>query len=113
MKYRNIGMRRLIAVLMGIFFLCTGLLKLGDPVGTMLIVTEYCKFFHLQFLLPAAKGLGIFFSLLECGVGVALISGIARKVTAWVTYGLIGFFTILTFILWRANPEMDCGCFGE
>ena len=113
MKYRNIGMRRLIAVLMGIFFLCTGLLKLGDPVGTMLIVTEYCKFFHLQFLLPAAKGLGIFFSLLECGVGVALITGIARKVTAWVTYGLIGFFTILTFILWRANPEMDCGCFGE
>ena len=113
MKYRNIGMRRLIAVLMGIFFLCTGLLKLGDPVGTMLIVTEYCKFFHLQFLLPAAKGLGIFFSLLECGVGVALITGIARKVTAWVTYALIGFFTILTFILWRANPEMDCGCFGE
>lgn len=113
MKYRNIGMRRLIAVLMGIFFLCTGLLKLGDPVGTMLIVTEYCKFFHLQFLLPAAKGLGIFFSLLECGVGVALITGIARRVTAWVTYGLIGFFTILTFILWRANPEMDCGCFGE
>ena len=55
MKYRNIGMRRLIAVLMGIFFLCTGLLKLGDPVGTMLIVTEYCKFFHLQFLLPAAN----------------------------------------------------------
>lgn len=113
MKYRNLHMRRLVAILMGIFFLCTGLLKLVDPVGTMLIVTEYAKFFHIPFLLPAAKVLGVFFSLLECAVGVALITGIARKITAWVTYALIGFFTVLTFILWLANPDMDCGCFGE
>lgn len=113
MKYRNIRLRRLVAVLMGIFFLCTGLLKLMDPVGTMLIVTEYLKFFHLQFLLPAAKLIGICFSFLECALGVALITGIARKVSAWVTYGLLAFFTLITFILWRMNPEMDCGCFGE
>ena len=113
MKYRNRHMRRFVAILMGIFFLCTGLLKLMDPVGTMLIVTEYCKFFHLAFLIPAAKVLGIIVSLLECAVGVALITGIARKATAWATYGLVGFFTVITFILWRANPEMDCGCFGE
>lgn len=113
MKYRNIRLRRLVAVLMGIFFLSTGLLKLMDPVGTMLIVTEYLKFFHLQFLLPAAKVIGICFSFLECALGVALITGIARKVSAWVTYGLLAFFTLITFILWRMNPEMDCGCFGE
>lgn len=113
MKYRNIGMRRLIAVLMGIFFLITGLLKLMDPVGTMLIVSEYCKFFHLGFLLPAARVLGIVIAFVECGLGVALITGIARKITAWITYGLLAFFTLITFILWLANPEMDCGCFGE
>lgn len=113
MKYRNLRMRRFVAVLMGIFFLCTGLLKLMDPVGTMLIVTEYFKFFHLQFLQPAAKVIGILVALLESAVGVALITGIARKITAWATYGLVGFFTLLTFILWLANPEMDCGCFGE
>lgn len=113
MKYRNIRLRRLVAVLMGIFFLCTGLLKLMDPVGTMLIVTEYLKFFHLQFVLPAARVIGIIISFLECALGVALITGIARKATAWVTYGLLGFFTLVTFILWWFNPEMDCGCFGE
>ena len=113
MKYRNIRLRRLVAVLMGIFFLCTGLLKLMDPVGTMLIVTEYLKFFHLQFVVPAARVIGIIISFLECALGVALITGIARKVTAWVTYGLLGFFTLVTFILWWFNPEMDCGCFGE
>lgn len=113
MKYRNIRLRRLVAVLMGIFFLCTGLLKLMDPVGSMLIVTEYLKFFHLPFLLPAARIIGICLSFLECAVGVALITGIARKVTAWVTYGLLAFFTLITFILWWMNPEMDCGCFGE
>jgi uncharacterized membrane protein YphA (DoxX/SURF4 family) len=113
MKYRNLHMRRFVAVLIGIFFLCTGLLKLMDPVGSMLIVTEYCKFFRLPFLLPAAKGLGIFFSLLECGLGVALVTGVYRKVVAWCTLGLIGFFLILTGILWKAHPDMDCGCFGE
>ena len=113
MKYRNIRLRRFVAVLMGIFFLCTGLLKLMDPVGTMLIVTEYLKFYHLQFLLPAARIIGIFFSFLECALGVALITGIARKATAWATYGLLAFFTLITFILWWINPEMDCGCFGE
>jgi hypothetical protein len=113
MKYRNIRLRRLVAVLMGIFFLCTGLLKLMDPVGTTLIVTEYLKFCHLQFLQPAARVIGIFFSFLECALGVALITGIARKATAWATYGLLAFFTLITFLLWRINPEMDCGCFGE
>lgn len=113
MKYRNLRMRRFVAILLGIFLLGTGLLKLMDPVGTMLIVTEYFKFFHLAFLIPTARVLGIILSLVECFLGVALITGIARKVTAWATYGIMGFFTLVTFILWLANPEMDCGCFGE
>ncbi len=113
MKYRNLPVRRFVAVLIGIFLLCTGLLKLMDPEGTRLIVTEYCKFFHLRFLIPAAKVLGMVLSLLESALGVALITGIARRVSAWATYILLGFFTLITFILWRANPEMDCGCFGE
>ena len=106
-------LRRGAAILTGIVFLVSGLLKLMDPVGTMLIVTEYCKFLHLQFLLPAAKVLGINLALTESALGVALITGVVRKFAAWVTFVMLGFFTLLTLVLWIRNPEMDCGCFGE
>ncbi len=105
--------RRFSAVLVGIVFLVTGLLKMIDPVGTMLIVQEYFRFFRLPALMPAAKGLGIALSVLEAGVGMSLITGIVRKISAILTYALLGFFTIVTFVLWLLNPAMDCGCFGE
>ncbi len=113
MKYTNLKMRRFVAVLIGLFLLVTGLLKLADPVGTMLIVTEYCKFFHIGFLIPAAKVIGINLALVESALGIALVTGTIRRFAAWVTYVLLGFFTLVTLVLWIKNPEMDCGCFGE
>ena len=110
---KRIPLRRFAAGLIGIVLLISGLLKISDPVGTMLIVTEYLKFFHIGFLIPAAKGIGIALSLLEALTGIALITGVLRKITAWVTTGLIAFFTIVTLVLWIKNPAMDCGCFGQ
>jgi hypothetical protein len=49
----------------------------------------------------------------EASTGAALVSGVFRKTTAIVTSALILFFTVITLILWIANPVMDCGCFGE
>lgn len=106
-------LRRFVAVLLGLVFLASGLLKIIDPVGTMLIVAEYCKFFHLQFLLPAAKGIGIALALTEGTLGILLITGAFRKIAAIVTFCLLGIFTVITLVLWIANPAMDCGCFGE
>ncbi len=106
-------LRRFAAILIGIVFLISGLLKIADPVGTMLIVTEYFKFFHLAFLIPIAKGTGIVLALAETLTGVALISGVLRKTAAVATWILLGFFTLVTLILWIFNPVMDCGCFGE
>ena len=105
--------RRLAAVLVGIVFLVSGLLKMIDPVGTMLILQEYFRFFQVPGLMPAAKGLGIALSVLETALGVSLITGVLRKISAILTYVLLGFFTIVTFVLWVLNPTMDCGCFGE
>lgn len=110
---KRIPLRRFASGLVGIVLLASGLLKIMDPVGTMLIVTEYLKFFHIGFLIPAAKGLGIALSLLEAFTGIALITGVFRKVTAWVATGLLAFFTVVTLVLWIKNPAMDCGCFGE
>ena len=113
MKKAHHRIRRFCAILIGLVFLASGLLKLLDPVGTGLIVSEYFKFFHLGFLQGTAKALGMVLSLVEAVTGAALISGVFRKTTAVVTSVLVVFFTIVTLILWIAKPEMDCGCFGE
>ncbi len=113
MRYAHHRLRRAMAIIIGIVFLVSGLLKIEDPVGTMLIITEYAKFFHIGFIIPAAKVLGIILATFEASLGIALITGIMRKLAAVLTYALIGFFTIITFILWVKNPAMDCGCFGE
>ena len=113
MKKAHHRIRRFCAILIGLVFLTSGLLKLLDPVGTGLIVSEYFKFFHMGFLQGAAKGLGMVLSLVEAITGAALVSGVYRRLTAVITSVLILFFTIITLILWIANPEMDCGCFGE
>ena len=113
MKKAHHRIRRFCAIIIGLVFLASGLLKLLDPVGTGLIVSEYFKFFHLGFLQGTAKALGMVLSLVEATTGAALISGVFRKTTAVITSILVVFFTIVTLILWIANPEMDCGCFGE
>ena len=113
MKKAHHSFRRFCAILIGLVFLASGLLKLLDPVGTGLIVSEYFKFFHLGFLQGTAKAMGMVLSLVEAITGAALISGVFRKTTAIVTSVLVVFFTIITLILWIAKPEMDCGCFGE
>ena len=113
MKKAHHRLRRFCAIVIGLVFLASGLLKLLDPVGTGLIVSEYFKFFHLGFLQGTAKALGMVLSLVEAVTDAALISGVFRKTTAVVTSVLVVFFTIVTVILWIANPDMDFGCFGE
>jgi len=108
---RNFG--RICAALAGSVIYLAAVLKLMDPVGTGLIVEEYFKFLHLRFLIPAAAFIGTVMSLLEATVGIAMVTGVWRKITAIVSGCLLGFFTILTLVLWIADPPMDCGCFGE
>jgi len=110
-SYQNF--RRHTAAILGVVLLISGLLKLSDPVGTMLIVTEYFKFLHLNFLIPAAKVIGVAVSATECAVGIGLITGVMRKTSAILCYAMLGVFTLLTLALWIKNPAMDCGCFGQ
>lgn len=105
--------RRCCAVLVGFVLYIAGLLKLMDPVGTSLIVSEYLKFLHLGFLGFGAKASGVCLALVETGLGAALMTGVYRKATALLTGIMMGGFTIVTLALWIANPPMDCGCFGE
>ena len=106
-------LRRFCAVIVGITFIISGLSKIMDPAGTMLIVTEYLRLLHIGFLIPCAKVLGVILATLEAVTGIALVTGVLRKVAAWITMALVGVFTLITLFLLILNPSMDCGCFGE
>ena len=113
MKRFHYRLRRLCAVLIGLVLFVAGVLKLMDPQGAMLVVREYLNFFHLGFLRFSAMPLALFMALLEAVTGAALITGVHRRIAAAVAAAMIAFFTLVTFILWIFNPQMDCGCFGE
>ena len=113
MKPAPDSIRRIFAVVTGLVFFTAGMLKLMDPVGASLVVHEYLQFLHLEFLdfLSYVAGAGL--ALVETLTGLALVTGVFRKIAAIVTSAFLGFFTLLTLALWIVNPEMDCGCFGE
>lgn len=113
MKRTMSRLRRLCAIIVGTVFFLAGVFKLFDPVGAGLVMEEYLRFLHLPFLTGVAEPLAFALALLEALVGAALISGIMRKLTAVLTFLLLGVFTLLTLFLAIFNPEMECGCFGE
>ena len=107
------GFKRICAVIMGMVLLIAGILKLMDPVGSGLVMDEYFKFLHLGFLKPASRIIATAFALIESLIGAALIAGVWRKTIATISGVLMIFFTVITIILYIAQPAMDCGCFGE
>ena len=105
--------RRFCGFIAGFVFYISGILKLLDPVGAGLVMSEYLDFLHIGILDSLSKYLGTASALLEAILGAALISGVWRKFTGIAVMIMQGFFTILTLALVIFNPEMDCGCFGE
>lgn len=106
-------LRRLCAWIIGLVLLCGGLVKIQDPVGSGLVMEEYFKFLHIGFLQPLSIVAGLGFSLLECSLGILLMTGLFKKTVAGLTLCLMAFFTILTIILMIFEPDMNCGCFGS
>ena len=113
LSYFFLKSRRFCGFICGFVFFISGILKLMDPVGAGLVMDSYLDFLHIGFLGFASKGLGIFFALTETIVGVALVTGVWRRITAIAAMSLQAFFTLLTLLLVIFNPPMDCGCFGE
>ena len=108
-------LRRLCTFIIGVVFLLAGIFKLLDPVGAGLVMEGYFRFFHVTFLLSAAKVTAVVFALAEAILGAAMISGVWRRPVAIITSAMIVFFTVLTLFLAIFNPVSltDCGCFGE
>lgn len=103
----------------GALFIFSGIIKVNDPVGTAIKLTEYFEVFasdiapFFEWFVPAALFLSVLLSVLEVVLGVALILGYRMKITAWTLLGMIVFFTFLTFYSAYFNKVTDCGCFGD
>ena len=109
----SMRLRRFCAFLTGFVFFISGIFKLLDPVGAGLVMSDYYKFFKVEFLEFSAMPVAVFLALLETVTGAALITGVWRKVTAIAASALMAYFTLLSAVLVIFNPVMDCGCFGE
>ncbi|MEZ0610348.1 BT_3928 family protein [Fibrella sp. WM1] len=113
---------RIARVLVGLIFIASGLIKMNDPVGTQIKMTEYFEVFaqDLPSFAPLFHGFipyMLYFSVLMCAaevvLGVALLVSYRPKLTTWLLLLLVGFFTFLTFYSAYFNKVTDCGCFGE
>lgn len=133
----------------GVLFIFSGWVKAIDPMGTAFKMEQYFTEFELTFantafsfispLFPALSGISIWFSvgmiIFEIVLGIMLLFGIKPKLSAWLFFLLVAFFTVLTgftyltgyvksgenffdFAKWgpytASNMRVtDCGCFGD
>lgn len=97
----------------GLVFLYSGFVKAVDPMGSAYKFSDYFDAFHIPFLKPLAIVFSVVLFTMELVVGFNLLVGIRIKLTSWVLLIVMGYFTILTFILALTNPVSDCGCFGD
>ena len=133
----------------GIFFIFSGVVKAVDPLGTAYKIQDYFVEFEgtfshtwFSFIAPIfpwmsqhANAIAVGMILLEMMLGVMLITGSMRKLTAWVFFLLMIVFTFMTgytyltayvpegvhffqFSQWGPYVETnmkvtDCGCFGD
>ncbi|GAB3697329.1 DoxX family protein [Spirosoma flavus] len=113
---------RIARILVGIVFIFSGLIKLNDPVGTQIKFEEYFEvfaqdvpFLHDFFmgLVPFTLVMSVLFCAAEVILGVALLVSYKPKITVWLLFFLIVFFTFLTFYSAYFNRVTDCGCFGD
>lgn len=133
----------------GALFLFSGYVKAVDPLGTAYKMEQYFAEFEstfaetaLSFIAPVfpflaefSVGFSVFMIVLEIVLGLALIIGYKPKLTVWLFWLIVVFFTILTgftfltgyvpsgvnffsFGEWVPFAETnmkvtDCGCFGD
>ncbi|GAB4018466.1 BT_3928 family protein [Spirosoma koreense] len=113
---------RIARILVGVVFIFSGLIKLNDPVGTQIKFEEYFEVFaqdvpilhdFFMALVPFTLIMSVLFCAAEIILGVALLASYKPKVTVWLLFFLIVFFTFLTFYSAYFDRVTDCGCFGD
>ena len=133
----------------GAFFIFSGVVKAMDPLGTAYKMVDYFTEFYdvfsntwMSFIAPLfpllseySVGFSVFMIVLEIVLGIMLIIGSNNKLSSWLFFLMVAFFTFLTgftsltgyvpegvnffsFSEWGAFDKnnmkvTDCGCFGD
>jgi len=105
----------IVRIIVGVLFIISGLIKLNDPIGFSIKLSEYFseEVLNLPFLNPFVLWLALFIVIYEVLLGVFLLIGFKTKFTLWSLLLMILFFTFLTFYSAHFNKVTDCGCFGD
>lgn len=105
-------------VFVGLVFLFSSFVKGVDPMGTSFKITEYLttwQFGSITFdwLVPLAPVMSMGLIVAEFTVGMMLIFGSFRQLSAWLLALMMLFFTGTTLFDAITNEVTDCGCFGD
>ncbi|MCR4659156.1 MAG: DoxX family protein [Bacteroidales bacterium] len=104
--------------IVGIVFLFSSFTKGVDPIGTAYKIQEYMTAWTIgslsfEWALPLADIMAVTLITVEFVIGVLLITGAFRRLSAWLLVLMMLFFTATTLIDAITNKVTDCGCFGD
>lgn len=106
--------------LVGGLFIFSGFIKANDPLGFSYKLKEYFEVFQndtgmafFEWFAHIALPLAIIVCASEIILGVMLLIGYKTKLTLWLLFAQIAFFTFLTFYSACYNKVTHCGCFGD
>ncbi|HXH20071.1 MAG TPA: BT_3928 family protein [Chitinophagales bacterium] len=97
----------------GLFFIFSGFVKAVDPMGTAYKIEEYFVEFGFSFLEHYALAFSVVTIVMEIVLGITLLLGYQKNLTASLLLLLIVFFTFLTGYSTITGKVTDCGCFGD
>ncbi len=100
-------------VILALTFIVSGFVKVIDPWGTALKVSEYLSIYGLESLLPASMVFSIWLCGAELMMGCMLLFKVRIRLISIFALASMCFFTILTFLSATVIPVEDCGCFGD
>lgn len=114
----NWGLNVTARLFVGLVFLFSSFVKGVDPLGTSFKITEYLTTwsigsFSFEWLVPMATFMSMALIVAEFTVGMMLIFGSFRRLSAWLLAAMMLFFTCTTLVDAITNEVTDCGCFGD
>ncbi len=101
--------------LLAVVFIFSGFVKAIDPWGTSYKIRDYLEAFGVTAAIPDSLPFlaSVLQAIVEFCLGVYLLFGIRRRMTALLLLIIMAVMTPLTLWLAWTNPISDCGCFGE
>lgn len=103
------------SLLLAAIFIFSGFTKAVDPIGGAIKIGEYLATFGISTIghQSVLVALAVVESTVEFILGVNLLLGIRKRLSALLAFFFMIFMTALTLYILVTGVIVDCGCFGE